>query len=185
MSTVSELSYCMAGIFGRELNLADWRLDKPTAKLNSTKFLSQVSNRSPKHPGTRRKSVDVVDRSQGKRKLVPSGLDYGIIQVCLSSGTHECPLSHRDTSLRLIASMCSCRHDVLVCTAIWSNPPNLIPANFSGHMVCIVDKLMVYRRRGWDIRTRWRGWRRRWWASQRRVGWRGRRGSSRGGHLCC
>ena len=32
--------------------------------------MSKMSNRSPKLPGTIRQSVDVVDRSQGKRKVV-------------------------------------------------------------------------------------------------------------------
>ena len=45
-------------------------------------LLTKISNRSPKRPGTKHQSVNVVDRSQGKHKLVSSGLDYhGVTQV--------------------------------------------------------------------------------------------------------
>ena len=37
----------MTGKTGGELNLADWQSDKRAAKLNSTKFLSNISNQSP------------------------------------------------------------------------------------------------------------------------------------------
>ena len=44
-------------------------------------ILSKISNWSLKYLGTRHQSVHIVNQSQGKCKLVSSGVDYGVIQL--------------------------------------------------------------------------------------------------------
>ena len=90
--------YRMAGKFGGELNLADWRSDKRAAKLNSANFCPKyrIGAQASRH----KTSISRHRRSQGECKLVSSGLDYGVTQVFSSSGTHEGPLPHRERTTR-------------------------------------------------------------------------------------
>ena len=58
-------------------------------------FLSKISNQFPKSLDMKRQSVFIINRLQGKRKLVSSGLDYSstFVQLC----PRRSP-SDRDTS---------------------------------------------------------------------------------------
>ena len=62
-----------------------------TRQIKFRQFFPQNIESVLKRPGTRHQSVDIVDQSQGERKLVSSGLDYGVTQVFSFSGTHEGP----------------------------------------------------------------------------------------------
>ena len=90
----------MAGKFGGGLKFGGLAVGQASCQIKFHQIFAQNIESVPKRPGTRRQSVDIVDRSQGERKLVSSGLDYGVTQVFSSSGTHEGPLPHRERTTR-------------------------------------------------------------------------------------
>jgi hypothetical protein len=102
----------MAGKFGGEFNLADWRLDQHTAKLNSAKFLYTCALRTyvgiESCPDPKRVGTSPSRSCLARVKFEPHWASYGVVAIFSTSAAVEGPLSHweRSTSSKRVGQRC-------------------------------------------------------------------------------
>ena len=146
--------YRIAGKFGGELNLALWRIDQPTAKLKIRQYLIRVYTYVRKINngcGRSRASARAHCRSQlffdvhARRCKILLLLTMSLYRLFTKAGMSAIAerqgnrkrQQERARAWAWLYSQVS-RPPIFLFTLVGANPPNLMPAKFSGYTVLVL-----------------------------------------------